>query len=56
MYLNEVFALRLSHQWLKLRCGEGVDEPGFRHDEEKDLGAGQYGQLVCLEARWQPND
>ena len=28
-YLNQVLALSLGHEWLKLGCGEGVDETSF---------------------------
>lgn len=47
-YLNEVLAFWFGHQRLKFGRGEGVNKAGFRHDEEEYLGAGQNGQLVCL--------
>ena len=47
-YLNQILAFRFGHQRLKLWGCEGVDEPGFRHDEEEYLGAGENGQLICL--------
>jgi hypothetical protein len=47
-YLNQVLAFGFGHQWLKLGGGEGIDEPGFRHDEEEYLGPREDGQLVCL--------
>lgn len=47
-YLNQILAFRFGDQRLKLWGGEGVDEPGFRHDEEEYLGAGENGQLICL--------
>lgn len=46
--LDEVLALGLGDQRLELRGGEGVDETGFRHDKQKDLSAGEDGQLVGL--------
>jgi hypothetical protein len=46
--LDEIFAFRLSDEWLELRCGESVHETCFGHDEEKDLSASKGGQLVCL--------
>lgn len=47
-YLNEVLALGFGHQRLKFGGGEGINEAGFRHDEQEYLSAGQDGQLVCL--------
>lgn len=48
MYLNEILSLGLGHEWLKLRCGEGVDEAGFGYDKKQDLGAGKDRKLVRL--------
>ena len=47
-YLDEVLALCFCDKRLQLRGREGVDEPGLRHNEKEDLGAGQDGQLVGL--------
>lgn len=33
-YLNQVLALGLGNEGLKLRCGKSIDQPGFRHDEQ----------------------
>lgn len=46
--LNEVLALRLCHEWLKLGCCECVDEASLRDDEQQDLGTSKRGELVCL--------
>ena len=47
-YLNQVLALGLCDERLELGRGEGVDQPGFRHDQEQDLGACQNRELVGL--------
>ena len=47
-YLDEVLALGLGNERLKLGGGKCVDETGFGHDKEKHLGAGQDGKLVSL--------
>ena len=40
-YLDQVLALSLCHQRLKLRRREGVDQTGFRDHKEQDLRARQ---------------
>lgn len=40
-YLDEVLALCFCDKRLQLRGREGVDEAGFRHDEEENLRASQ---------------
>ena len=47
-YLNQVLALGLCDERLKLGRGEGVDQPGFRHDQKQDLGACENRELVGL--------
>lgn len=49
--LDKILALRLSDQWLQLGSGKGVDETGFRDDEQQHLCAGEGGQLVCLKRK-----
>ena len=46
--LDEVLALGLCDERLELRSSEGVDEPGLRHNEQKDPGAGEGRELVRL--------
>lgn len=48
-YLDKILAFRFGHEWLELRGGKGVDESGFRNDEQQDLGASENRQLVSLE-------
>jgi hypothetical protein len=48
-YLDQVLALGLGHQRLELGGGEGVDETSLGHNEQKDLGASEDGQLVGLD-------
>ena len=45
-YLNQVLALSLSDERLKLGCREGVDEASLGDDQEQDLRAGKNGQFV----------
>lgn len=52
-YLNQVLALSLSDERLKLGCREGVDEASLGDDQEQDLRAGQNGQFVCLREKMQ---
>lgn len=33
-HLDEVLALGLRHQWLKLGGGESIDETSLRHDQQ----------------------
>lgn len=40
-YLDEVLALRLGHERLKLRRGECVDQPRLGNDKQEDLSASQ---------------
>lgn len=47
-YLNEVLALGFGDERLELGCGEGVNETGFRDDQEEHLGAGKDRQFVRL--------
>lgn len=47
-YLDEVLALGLGHEGLKLGSGKGVDETGFRDDQEENLGSREDGKLVGL--------
>lgn len=49
-YLDEVLAFWLGDQGLELRGREGVNEPSFGNNEEQDLGAGKYRQLIRLVA------
>lgn len=51
LYLNEILAFWLGDERLEFRCGEGVDETGFRNDEKKHLGASEDRQFICLR-RW----
>lgn len=48
--LDEVLALGLGNERLELGGGEGVDETGLGHDKEENLGAGEGGELVRLQA------
>ena len=47
-YLNQVLTLWLGNERLQFWRGERVDQAGLGHDEEEDLGTGEYGQLICL--------
>lgn len=47
-YLNQVLALSLSDERLKLGSSECVDQASLRDDEQEDLGSGQDRQLVGL--------
>lgn len=46
--LDQVLALGLCDERLKLGCCEGVDESSFRDHQQKDLCACQCAQLVRL--------
>ena len=50
-YLNQVLAFSLGDKGLKLGCGEGVNQTGFRHDEKQDLCSGEDRKFVSLERR-----
>ena len=47
-YLNQVLALGLGDQWLKLGSGEGVDQTSLRDDQQEHLSAGEDGQFIGL--------
>jgi hypothetical protein len=47
-YLDQVLALSLSDERLKLGRGEGVHQARLGDHEQQDLGSRQYGQFVCL--------
>jgi hypothetical protein len=47
-YLDQVLALGLGHQRLKLGSSEGVDETSFRDDEQEDLSTSEDRQFVGL--------
>lgn len=47
-HLNEVLALSLGHQRLKLRGGESIDETGLGHHQEEYLGTCENGEFVGL--------
>ena len=47
-YLDEVLAFWLRDQRLEFGSGKGVDESGFGHNEQKDLGASKDRQFVSL--------
>jgi len=46
--LDKVFAFWLSDEGLEFSCGEGVYKTCFRHDEQKNLGSSESGQLIGL--------
>ena len=46
--LDEVLALGLGDEWLKLGGSEGVDETSLRHDEQEYLCASQSRKFICL--------
>lgn len=39
--LDQVLAFCFGDQWLELGSGECVDQSGFGHDQEQDLGASE---------------
>lgn len=47
-YLDQVLALSLSDERLKLGRGEGVDKTGLGHDEQQNLGSRENRKLVGL--------
>jgi len=47
-HLDEVFAFGLGDERLQLGRCEGVDETGFRDDEQENLRACEDGKLVRL--------
>jgi hypothetical protein len=47
-YLNQILPFWFGDEWLQFRCGEGVDKPSLGHDEQKDLGASEDREFVCL--------
>ena len=49
-HLDEVLALGLGHQWLKLGSRERVDETGFRYHQQQDLGAREDREFIGLDA------
>lgn len=46
--LDEVLAFGLSDKGLELGGGEGVNETGFRYNEEEDLRSGECRKLIRL--------
>lgn len=47
-HLNEVLALRLGNQWLKLRGGKSIDQTGLGHHQQQHLSTREDGQFICL--------
>lgn len=47
-YLDEILALGLCNQWLKLWGRESVNKSSLRDDEEKNLSSGKDRQLISL--------
>lgn len=47
-HLNEVLALCLGNQWLKLRRGKSIDQTGLRHHQQQHLSTREDGQFICL--------
>lgn len=47
-HLDQVLALRLGDQWLKLRSGKGIDQTGLGHDEQQHLSARKNRQFISL--------
>jgi hypothetical protein len=50
-YLDQILALGLRNQRLKLGSSEGVHETGFGDDEEENLGPGKDREFIGLAAR-----
>lgn len=48
-YLDQILALSLGDERLKLGRGEGVNQSRLRHDQQQNLGACQDGQFVRLQ-------
>lgn len=48
-YLDQILALSLGDERLKLGRGEGVNQARLRHDQQQNLGACQDGQFVRLQ-------
>jgi hypothetical protein len=51
-YLNQILALSLGDERLQLGGREGVDQARLRYNEQKNLSAGQDGQLVSMSLDW----